>query len=119
MAEPERLSRPARDAIASAEAESDLGASSISVWEIALLAERGRLELALPVEDWLAHLEALPGLAFLPVDNRIALRSVHLPAPLHPDPADRILVATALVHGARLVTRDQRLREYPAVETIW
>jgi PIN domain nuclease of toxin-antitoxin system len=92
--------------------------SSISVWEVALLVRRGRLELTMGVADWVARSEALPFLRFVPVDNRIALRSIDL-ASLHPDPADRIIVATAVALGARLITRDRRLRAYPQVETLW
>ena len=93
--------------------------SSISAWEVALLVKRGRLELAMPVGDWLAACEALPSVRYVPVDNRIALRSVLLPDPLHDDPADRIIIATALQLGATLITRDDKLRAYPHVETLW
>lgn len=93
--------------------------SSISTWEVAMLVARERLVLRTPVEDWLAQSEALPFLHFVPVDNRIALRSVRLPEPFHKDPADRIIVATALQLGARLVTRDEKLRRYAPVETVW
>ncbi len=92
--------------------------SSISAWEVALLVRRGRLELTMEVGDWIARSEALPFLGFVPVDNRIALRSVEL-AGLHDDPADRIIVATALALGARLVTRDRRLHRFAGVETVW
>ena len=93
--------------------------SSISVWEAALLHQRGRLRLSMPLDNWLSHSESLPFLRFVPVDNRIAARSVLLPEPLHRDPADRIIVATALQFGATLVTRDEKLRSYSAVDTVW
>lgn len=73
----------------------------------------------LEVEEWIARSEALPYLHFLPVDNRIAGRSVHLPAPLHPDPADRIIVATAFALTADVVTKDRRLRHYSPLRTVW
>jgi len=100
-------------------AEHSVHVSSISVWEIAMLAKRGRLRLAMRVEDWLAKCEALTVLRFVPVDNSIFLRSVVLPEPLHRDPADRIIIATALQLGARLVTRDEKLRAYKHVATAW
>jgi PIN domain nuclease of toxin-antitoxin system len=93
--------------------------SSISAWEVALLVRRGRLELSMDVADWVAKSEALPFLRFVPVDNGIALRSVLLPAPLHNDPADRIIIATTLQLGATLITKDEKLRAYPHVRTAW
>lgn len=113
-----RLSQSARDEIDRAMGESGLRVSSISPWEVATLVRRGRLELTMEVGDWIARSEALPFLRFVPVDNRIALRAVGLQG-LHDDPADRIIVATALSLGARLVTRDRRLRAYRGVETLW
>jgi PIN domain nuclease of toxin-antitoxin system len=118
LSDPNRLSRRARSAI-----DSSLGAgvrvSSISAWEVTLLVRKGRLTLRLPPEEWIARSEALPFLRFVPVDNRIAVRSNALPAPIHEDPADRIIVATALALGAGLVTKDQRIRRYRHVKAIW
>ena len=99
-------------------ADARLWISSISAWEVALLAQRGRLVLRYPVREWIARAEALAGLRFLPVDTGIAIRSVELPD-LHPDPADRLIVASAERLGATLVTRDERLRAYPGVATLW
>ena len=113
-----QLSAPAGREIDQAMGAGRLYVSSISAWEVALLARRGRLELTMAVGDWIARSEALPFLAFVPVDNRIALRSVELSG-LHDDPADRIIVATALSLGARLVTRDRRLHDFGGVETVW
>ena len=93
--------------------------SSISVWEVAQLVRRGRLELTMDVADWVAKSESLPFLEFVPVDNRIAIRSTLLPGTLHSDPADRMIVATALTLGAPLITKDDKLRRYPHVETLW
>ena len=69
--------------------------------------------------DWIARSEALPFLSFVPVDNRIAVRATRLEEFPHKDPADRIIASTAQQLGARLVTRDERLRRYDHVETIW
>lgn len=99
--------------------EHPIHVSSVSAWEIAMLAKKGRLQLTMSADDWIAKCEALPVLRFIPVDNRIFVRSVSLPEPLHNDPADRIIVSTALHLGARLVTRDEKLRGYGHVETVW
>ncbi len=56
---------------------------------------------------------------WLSVDTRIALKSVQLPGPLHTDPADRIIIATALVLGGTLITKDEKLLQYPHVKTFW
>jgi PIN domain nuclease of toxin-antitoxin system len=116
---PEQLSGPARDEIDQARQRGEVCISSISAWEVALLVRKGRLELTAPVDDWIARSEALPFIRFVPVDNRIAYRSNSLPGDLHDDPADRMIVATALTLGAPLVSRDTKIRDYPHVKTIW
>lgn len=108
----------ARRRVQVAFAENRLWLSSISAWEVALLVQRRRLVLRSPVREWIARAEALAGLRFLPVDTGIAIRSVELPD-LHPDPADRLIVASAERLGATLVTRDERLRAYPGVASLW
>ncbi|MFQ5739909.1 MAG: type II toxin-antitoxin system VapC family toxin [Acidobacteriota bacterium] len=114
-----RLSGTARQAIDRSLGEHGIYLSSISVWEVALLAKSGRLRLSIGVEDWIAKSEALPFLNFVAVDNRIALRSTQLPEPLHSDPADRIIIATTLSLRAKLITKDKKLANYPYVETLW
>ena len=113
------LSKPAKKAIDGAVGSNSVHVSCISSWEIALLVERGRLRLALDVRDWLYRCEALPFLTFVPVSNAIAVESVRLPDFPHADPADRIIVTTALSLGAVLVTKDEKLRHYPHLKTIW
>ena len=119
VAHPDQLSQSARARIELEVEESGIHVSAISCWEIALLVRKGRLELALDTADWIAEAEALPFVQFVPVDNRIALRSNALPGDLHDDPADRLIIATALTIGATLITKDARLRAYPHVETLW
>lgn len=117
--DPATLSIPARNAIDAAVESRMVHVSCISSWEVALLVERGRLRLALDVRDWLCRCEALPFLSFVPLDNAIAVESVRLPDFPHADPADRIIAATALSLGAVLVTKDDKLRNYPHVKTLW
>ena len=119
MSNPEVLSDWGRSAIQEAAESEGLYVSSISVWEVALLVKRGRLELSMEVGPWMRHCEALPELHFVPVDNRIALESVQLPDFGSQDPADRIIVATALELGANLVTRDERILDYLKSIAIW
>ena len=117
--DPTTLSAPAKKTIDAAVGSKSVHVSCISSWEIALLVECGRLRLALDVRDWLCRCEALPFLSFVAVSNAIAVESVRLPEFPHADPADRIIAATALSLGAALVTKDDKLRNYPHVKTIW
>ena len=119
VADPAKLSARARRAVDSAVEHGEVSISSISSWEVAVLVARGRLELKMDVADWVAASESLPFVRFVPVDNRIALRSVNLPAQFHADPADRLIVATALELNARLVTKDDRIRGSGVVTTVW
>ncbi len=84
-----------------------------------MLVASGRLKLTMDAQDWIARCEALPFLAFVPVDDSIFLRSVLLPGPFHKDPADRIIIATALTRDVPVVTKDSKIRNYPAVRSIW
>ena len=84
-----------------------------------MLVAKGRLELTLDVQDWIAHTEAADCVEFIAITNHLALRSVTLPGPLHSDPADRLLIATARYLGVPLLTRDRKLHDYPHVETLW
>jgi PIN domain nuclease of toxin-antitoxin system len=89
------------------------------VWEVAFLVMRNRLKLTMQVSDWIHKSELLPFMKFVPVTNSIALRSVNLPTPLHNDPADRIIIATAMSLGASVITKDEKIRNYPHVKSIW
>jgi len=117
--DPSTVSKPAKKAIDAAVKSRSVRVSCITSWEIALLVERGRLRLALDVRDWLCRCEALPFVSFVAVSNAIAVESVRLPDFPHADPADRIIAATALSLGAALVTKDEKLRKYPYLKTIW
>jgi len=119
LSDPERLPGRAREAISAAKESAEILVSSISAWEVALLVARKRLGLSLGLTEWIARAEALPFLRFIPVDNAIAIASVLLPRPIHADPADRIIIATAISFHAPVVTKDRKIRRYRHVETIW
>ena len=120
ISNPERIPPKARRQLDRALADnSTIAASCISSWEISMLVQRGRLELTIPVDAWIAHAEELPWMQFVPVDNRVALRSTQLEGFPHRDPADRLIVATTLMLNGTLVTADERLRSWKPVRTIW
>jgi PIN domain nuclease of toxin-antitoxin system len=108
----ERLTPPVQKAIDEAAASGSLLLSVISVWELGLLESKGRIQLFAPCEQWVRDALAIPGLSVAPLTPEIALASSRLPEPFHGDPADRIIVATARALGARLLTRDSKIRAY-------
>lgn len=89
-----------------------LAISAITVWEIGMLEVKGRITLGAPCEKWIATALALPGLKLVGLEPEIAVASTRLPGEFHPDPADRILVATARALDATLATADERIINY-------
>ncbi len=112
-----QLSPRAKGTIDTAAADRGFYLSSISAWEVAMLVHQGKLQLTMDVDIWVAHTEALPFVTFVPISNRIAIQSVTLP--IHPDPADRIIIATALSLGATIVTKDSKMSAYANIQTMW
>jgi PIN domain nuclease of toxin-antitoxin system len=116
---PDDLSSRALEAIADAKEDSAVYISSISAWEIYMLESNGRLEMKIPALSWVRKCERLSFLKFVPVDNEIVRLAVQLPEEFRPDPADRMIIATSLILGASLVTKDRRILDYEHVQTIW
>jgi len=114
-----KLSANAVDAIAAERPGGQILVSSITAWETAMLVARGRLGLAMDVTPWLAAVQEIEEVRFVPVDNEIAAQAVALPGLFHKDPADRMIVATARRFGSPLVTADEKILGYPHVRTIW
>ncbi len=92
--------------------------SAISAFEIGIKHQKGRLELPLPPEKWFALAKELHGLREVPVSGAIAARSASLP-PLHADPCDRIIVATAQLHSFSIVSPDGLIHQYPGIKACW
>ena len=119
VSDPQKLSEKARKKIKDGLKKSEILVSSISVWEICMLVKKGRLKLTMDVDNWLEKVENLPYIHFVPIDNKIASKSVDLPDGFHQDPADRMIVATALQKGAILITSDKKILRYPHVRSLW
>lgn len=114
--DPDRISAPAREAI---EANRGGVVSAISAWEVGMLVGKGRIRLDRPVDRWADEAIRANGVEPVPVDHRIAVLATQLPGESPSDPADRLIIATALDRGGALVTPDQRIRDYPYCPTIW
>jgi PIN domain nuclease of toxin-antitoxin system len=86
--------------------------SAVSVWEIALLVDTGRIELDIPIEAWVERFIDRPGIEAVPLGHRAACRSYRLHHLEHRDPADRLLIATAIELACPLVTYDERIQGF-------
>lgn len=82
--------------------------AAISLWEVAMLESKGRLKLGQPCGEWLKLTQRKTGVMIAPLDAEIAALSCAIPG-FHGDPADRLIVATAIHHGATLLTEDDQI----------
>jgi PIN domain nuclease of toxin-antitoxin system len=114
-----RLSQPARRRIERAAAGGTLFLSLISVWEVAKKVEKGQLVLDRPVDAWLDAAAVRPGLHLVELSRAILQAGCQLPQPFHGDPADQLIVATARDREAAVITKDQKVRAYPHVRSVW
>ncbi len=94
-----------------------IAVSAISCYEIALAYNKGRLEIDIPIKDWLSDSLAPAGIELLPLSPEITVRAVNL-SPIHKDPFDRLIIATALEYGAKLASVDTLFSKYPELENI-
>ncbi len=115
--EPKRLSRRAKQAIETADSAGELLLCDISLWEIAMLVEKNRLDPGIEAESFLHIALSARSINVLPITPEIAARSVQLG--LHGDPADRLIAATAIEQDATIVTSDKNLRRSRLVPTLW
>lgn len=115
--DPERLSREARKRLEEMERVGGF-ASAISIWELAIKVKRKKLELPIGMDDFKRRLERGGVVQLVPVDADLWLRSVALRW-THNDPADRVIVATALQLGLPLLTKDAVIRAFKGVKTVW
>ncbi len=114
---PRRLSAKARRTIEDADRSRDLAVSDITLWEVAMLAGHGRLDPGTDASTFLRLALEARSIDVLPITPEIAARSAGLR--MHGDPADRIIAACAVEHGALLVTPDRELLKVEGLRSIW
>jgi len=115
--EPSKLSRKASEAIRRASAETGIAISAITLWELAWLATRDRLNITGTTEAFVEQIVSRT--AIRPITAKIAVLANQLPANYPGDPCDRLIGATALGEGIALITKDSKIRACKEVKTIW
>ena len=106
---PQKLSKKVRTLLSSPKRYEELLLSAISPWEFSKLLEKERIGISCNPEEWIAEALDMSKLRLVPLTPTIAYRSTSLPQPFHGDPADRMIVATALEQGATLITADKKI----------
>ena len=114
--DPRRIGKAARRAIAKADR---IGVAAVSLWELALLVEKGRLSLDRELLPWMQDALADPRIELLPLTPAVVVAAHQLRGALDGDPGDRIITATALIEGAKLLTKDIRITESGIVPVVW
>lgn len=110
------LSAAAKNAIS--KANGSIFISAISAFEIGVQQNKGLLMLPMPPENWFEQVIRLHGIDVLSIDYQTALHATQLPD-LHRDPADRIIIATAIRHQLSIITPDKHIKSYPEAKIIW
>ncbi len=117
VAQSKRLSRAAAAAIRKARAQDGLAIAAISLWELAALVARGRIQAYGTVEASVRLL--VEGVTVKPLTAEIAALATQFPDDYPRDPADRLIGATARAEGLVLVTQDKKIRRSPLLKTTW
>lgn len=88
--------------------------AAISTWEVAMLAAKGRITLTENTLQWIKDASTAPGISIYPLSPEVSHESTILPGDFHGDPADRMIVATARILNAELLTFDKQIIDYAA-----
>ena len=115
--EPDQLSKAAHLALLEGRQEGGVAIADITLREIAMLVARGRVKVSTPLDVYLRFVESL--FQVLPIDGRTAVQAMRFGSSFPKDPADRLIGATAVVYGARLVTKDEQIRASGEVDCVW
>jgi PIN domain nuclease of toxin-antitoxin system len=115
--DPDQLSAKAATTVAEMEDRGGF-ASSISIWELGVKIQRGKLDLGISIDEFARRVEHGGVVSLVPVDTTIWLASLALRW-RHRDPADRVIVATALAKNVPILTKDSLIREFDGVTCVW
>ena len=115
--DPDRLSPAAAASLQAMERRGGF-ASAISIWELGIKVQRGKLELGLPIAEFTRRIEKSGIIELLPVTTAVWLRSLELPWD-HRDPADRVIIATALWQDVPLLTADTEIQRFQGISCVW
>ncbi|WP_419657422.1 VapC2: tRNA(fMet)-specific endonuclease [Desulfosarcina variabilis str. Montpellier] len=118
LTEPENLTENAKVMIREAKTN-DRYIASISIWEFAMMVAKKRIALKISPSQWLSRAIDGAGITVIDLSPDIAIDSCDLPGTFHKDPADRLIVSTARIHSLTLVTKDQKILDYPYVNSTW
>jgi PIN domain nuclease of toxin-antitoxin system len=118
VSSPDELSPAQRHVLEAASDINPVMVSDISLWEIATLVSLGRLALDRPLREWLEQAASPPLVRRIGISPAVAAAVADLPDTFHRDPADRIIVASARILGAVLLTNDTRIRDAGIVTTV-
>ncbi len=113
-----QLTKRAQRTIDLAADEGALACSDVSLWEVAMLVAKGRIDLGGDTEAFLSDAVQARGMTVLCITPEIAVMATSERF-AHGDPADRIIGSTALVHGATLITADERLHKVRDLAAVW
>ena len=116
VSEPARLGKGARRALSVAKR---VGVPAICCLEVATLAARGRIALDRPVLEWLHDALAPSQVELISLTPAVAVKAAELPSTFPGDPADRLIVASAILEAAPLITKDDRIHLSEMVRVIW
>ncbi len=116
--DPQHLSPTAASTCRTMEQAGGAIASAISIWELAAKVKRGKLELPISIDDWVRGIERDSIVRLLPVDTTTWIRTAALDW-AHRDPADRVIVATAMLAGVPILTKDKAMHAQKHVECVW
>jgi len=116
---PNRLSTRAQQEIAQANQSDGMLVSTISLWEVAMLVEKGRLQIATDSHSFINLLIQAKNIRLVAISPQIAVSSVQFSAAVNKDPADRLIAATTVTENASLLTADRNLQAAHEIPTIW